>query len=136
MKPKEYLSQLQRLRSNVRRLNDELRALDAAALHGVRYDKVNVQVSPENQLEAEIIRKEALRQKYEAKRDEYYDRYLIIVHQINELHAIGLHKDILTLRYVDGKPFWKIADELNYDLKYIVNCHGKALKEFGDQWLN
>lgn len=138
MKPKEYLSQLRRLRSMAHRIDEEIKALDATmtSVKAIRYDKVNVQSSPTNQMEEEIVRKDELKQKLKDLRDEYYDRYIIICHQIQNMHAIGLYKDILTLRYVDGKGFRKIADELGYSFEYIANSHGKALKQFAEQWLD
>ena len=138
MRPKEYLSQLRRLRSMAQRLDEEIAALDATmtSVKAISYDKVNVQTTPENKLEQDIVRKDELMRKLEDLRDEYIERYMTIHKQIDELQSMGLYKDILLLRYVDGKPFWKIAEELNYDLKYITNCHGKALKEFGEQYLS
>lgn len=138
MRPKEYLSQLRRLKSMAHRIDEEIKALDATmtSVKAINYDKVNVQATPENRLEADIIRKDELKRKLKDLRDEYYDRYIIICHQIQEMRSMGLYKDILTLRYMEGKPFRKIADELNYSFEYIVNCHGKALKEFAEQYLD
>ena len=137
MKAKEYLSQLRYLRSKSHRIREEISTIESSMLSvsGVRYDKPNIQSSPENTMEAEIIRLEDAKQKLEAELWKYVETYTTIVQQIRELHAIGLHKDILFMRYVDGMPFWKIADELHYDQKYIANRHGIALQEFQKQYL-
>lgn len=137
MTAKEYLLQLRRLKQKQRRVDEEIQTLDASlsSAGAIRYDKLNVQVSPENRMEAGIVRLAELRQKLVDLKIEYYDLYVVISHQVNNLDAIGLYKDILVLRYFENKPFWKIADELNYDQKYITNCHGKALQLFYTQYL-
>ena len=137
MTAKEYLNQLRRLKQKQRRVDEEIQTLDAAlsSAGAIRYDKLNVQVSPENRMEAGIVRLSELRQKLVELKIEYYDLYVVISHQVNDLDAIGLYKDILIMRYFEQKPFWKIADELHYDQKYITNCHGKALQIFYKQYL-
>ena len=138
MRPKEYLSQLRRLRSMALRIGEEIKALEATmtSVKAINYDKVNVQASPENRLEQDIVRKDELLQKLRDLQKDYVEQYTTIHEQINGLHSIGLYKDILYLRYVDGKGFRKIAEELNYSFEYIANCHGKALKEFAQQYLD
>lgn len=137
MTAKEYLNQLRRLKQKQRRVDEEIQTLDAAlsSAGAIRYDKLNVQTSPENRMETGIVRLSELRQKLVELKIEYYDLYVVISHQVNELDAIGLYKDILIMRYFEGKPFRKIADELNYDTKYIANCHGRALQIFYSQYL-
>lgn len=137
MTAKEYLNQLRRLKLKQRRVDEEIQTLDASlsSAGAIRYDKLNVQVSPENRMESGIVRLSELRQKLVELKIEYYDLYVVISHQVNSLDAIGLYKDILVMRYFENKPFWKIADELHYDTKYITNCHGKALQLFYNQYL-
>jgi len=137
MTAKEYLNQLRRLKQKQRRVDEEIQTLGAAlsSAGAIRYDKLNVQTSPENRMEAGIVRLSELRQKLVDLKIEYYDLYVVIIYQVNELDAIGLYKDILFMRYFEGKPFRKIADELHYDTKYIANCHGRALKIFYEQYL-
>ncbi len=137
MTAKEYLNQLRRLKLKQRRVDEEIQTLDAAlsSAGAIRYDKLNVQTSPENRMEAGIVRLAELRQKLVDLKIEYYDLYVVIIHQINSLDAIGLYKDILIMRYFEGKSVRKIADELHYDTKYIANCHGRALQIFYAQYL-
>ena len=40
------------------------------------------------------------------------------------------YRNILYKRYIRGKSFVKIADEMNYDFKYTTNMNGYALNEF------
>lgn len=145
MKAKDYLLQLHNLKRKQKRVDEEIQTLDAAitSAGAIRYDKLNVQITPDNRMEADIIRLGELRQKLIELKIEYYDLYVVISHQINGLDAIGLYKDILFMRYLEGdekdrgklKSFWKIAQELHYDTKYITNCHGRALQIFFTQYL-
>lgn len=41
------------------------------------------------------------------------------------------HKDVLSLRYVDGLRWEEIARRTHYDRQYIYELHGYALREFG-----
>ena len=137
MKAKEYLFQLRNLKSKQRNVEEKIRALEAAMMSAgaIRYDKVNVQVSPEDPMVNNIVRLTELKSRLEDLQMHYIDLFTEIMYRLNNLDAIQLKKDILYLRYVEGMPFWKIAQEMNYDQKYITNLHGIALKEFTEQWL-
>ena len=39
------------------------------------------------------------------------------------------YQDLLVMRYVLGKTWEKIAEDMNYELRYIHKLHGKALRE-------
>ena len=39
------------------------------------------------------------------------------------------YQDLLVKRYVLGKTWEKIAEDMNYELRYIHKLHGKALRE-------
>lgn len=70
-----------------------------------------------------------LRKKLEKTRSEYLEEYDAILRGINGLDSHVL-RQIMKKRYLDQKPFWKIARELGYAEQYIKNMHSKALKEF------
>ena len=40
------------------------------------------------------------------------------------------YRNLLYKRYIKGKSFVKIADEMHYDFKYTTNLNGIALNEF------
>lgn len=40
------------------------------------------------------------------------------------------YRNVLYKRYIKGKSFVKIADEMHYDFKYTTNLNGIALNEF------
>lgn len=63
------------------------------------------------------------------KIDEYIDLKAKIIKEINRLEK-KVHRDILFERYILFKPYQKIAKDLSYSEKYILNQHGEALIEF------
>lgn len=59
---------------------------------------------------------------------ELKDRQKRILLQLKEVRQP--YRNILYKRYIKGKNFVKIADEMNYDFKYTTNLNGTALIEF------
>ena len=51
-----------------------------------------------------------------------------IVEQVEKLDFP--YKNILYKVYIQGKSLVKVADEMNYTYKYLINMHGEALKKF------
>ena len=138
MKAKEYLFQLRNLKAKAQNVEEKINALETTMMSAgaIRYDKVNVQVTPEDPLVNNIVHLANLKERLSNLQTTYLELYVEIMYRLNNLDSIQLKKDILYLRYVEGMPFWKIAQEMNYDQKYITNLHGIALKEFTEQWLS
>lgn len=65
---------------------------------------------------------------------EFYQRRKEVVEEINGLHCIGIYKDILYMRYVEGKGLRSVAYELGYTYQYVRRSHGQALRLFAEQY--
>lgn len=135
---KEYLESLGSLKRTIESIEERIRELDSrnTSVPGVRYDKLGVQVSPENRLEANVIAKVDLEtsERLAKLKRRFELQYEIIILQLQAMDK-PLHRDILLLRYVRGKEFDRIAYELHYSRDTIVNEHGKALQEFRIKFL-
>lgn len=59
---------------------------------------------------------------------EMKDKQKKILIQLKEIRQP--YRNILYKRYIKGKSFVRIADEMNYDFKYTTNMNSKALNEF------
>ena len=59
---------------------------------------------------------------------ELKDKQKRILLQLKEVRQP--HRNILYKKYIRGKSFVKIADEMHYDFKYTTNLNGYALIEF------
>lgn len=95
----------------------------------IRYDKLNVQVTPEDPILANIARLDALITKANMLRLEYYGLFFEIQHRINTIEN-PLQRDILRLRYLECMPFDQISEELGYSLDYVYSVHSQALRNF------
>lgn len=59
---------------------------------------------------------------------EEQEKQKLIIHQLNKVEQP--FRLILDKVYIQGKSLVKVADEMNYTYKYLINMHGEALKQF------
>lgn len=133
MSPKEYLQSLQTLRERYFRAVEDVQQIRSMmeSAGAIRYDKLNVQTSPDNdQLADYVVRLEKAVSNSERLAKQYMDRFDQVREQIDMISP-QLYSDILYLRYIGGYSLWKIADEMNYSFQHIRRMHGRALYEFG-----
>lgn len=137
MTPKQYLSKVFLLERKYLNAIEELEYVRSMAtgVTAIRYDKDNVQTSPENdQMANYMVRLEKAEARALKLSEEYFDQAILIRDQINSITP-GNYSDILYLRYVCGMRLWEIADELGYSHDRIRHMHGMALVEFGKRFL-
>lgn len=67
-------------------------------------------------------------QKIDHEIDRYVDMREEIQTAINTVDDIQL-RTLLSLRYINGLTWEKIAVEMNYDYRWILRLHGKSLSE-------
>lgn len=135
MTAKRYLSQALFLRSMIRRVEEQIEEIRtrAASVGGIRYDKINVQSTPQNTMEQFIIQLEKAEKKQLEVLSEYYSTYANIQSQIATISP-EVYRQILTLRYLDGMKLERIADLLGYSDVYVRKLHGRALQTFDRQY--
>ena len=56
------------------------------------------------------------------------EKQRLITEQLNKVEQP--FRLILDKVYIQGKSLVKVADEMNYTYKYLINMHGEALKRF------
>lgn len=137
MTAKEYLGQVPTLRRQMRRTAEKVEEIETImqSVRAIRYDKINVQSSPDDdQLATEMIRLEAAREMLIQQAADYNIIYATIRSQIDQMQP-QLYRDLLTMRYLDELSWNKIAAATKYSDAYIRNAHGKALQEFGRRFL-
>ena len=69
----------------------------------------------------------------DAEIDELVDDVRLAENIINQLED-RRHKDVLKFRYLNGWSWERIAEEMNYDRRYVLKLHGFALIEAGELW--
>lgn len=108
---------------------EELRS-EVASPKAIRYDKDMIQASPSGDALANyMIRLDREERKLYQLKTQYLDLY----HEIRERIIVvmpGIYADILYMRYLEGKSFDQIAEELNYSYVWICKLHGRALLAF------
>lgn len=136
MTPKEYLTQLNRAKTNLDSLQDELLEirLRMSGL-GIGSERIGSSPNPATSSPQERLIHTAIRLEDEAA--EETERLLTLSNRIrkqiqgmdNELYSRLLHE-----RYINSKRLEQIAVDMNYSFGHIRNLHGRALTEFGKQY--
>ena len=131
MTAREYLSKAYYLRLQIRDVQDRIEELRhrMSSVGAIRYDKLNIQSSPDDPMatyiqrlldaEAELIRLEA--ELSEAYR-EVYKKLMLMDNQV--------FRTILEKRYLRGEPVTRIAEEIHYSDSYVWKLHRQAVAAF------
>lgn len=134
---KEYLSQLEELEKKVKHKKQQL--ADAKKNRGIvtisnDSEVGKVQTSfcggEGRRTESQALRVVALEEEIENKIIDYMELQNKLIDQIHDLKD-GLFIEILYRRYVrTEKDFTKMACDMGYSYKYVINMHGEALVAF------
>ena len=136
MKPKEYLMQALKYKRKYKHALEDLEYIRSMAngVTAIRYDKDQVQTSPENdQMANYMIRLEKAEARALKAAEDYFDFYEKIRAQINAITP-QMYSDILWCRYISGMKLFDIAEDLNFSYGYTKHLHGLALIEFGKRF--
>ena len=131
MKAKTYLQRAVFLKKLIDDCEEKILEIRTAmeSAGAIRYDTLNVQVTPEDPILANIARLDALITKADMLRLEYYGLFFEIQQRINKMEN-PLQRDILRLRYLECMSFDQISEELDYSLDYVYSVHSQALRNF------
>jgi hypothetical protein len=132
MNAKEYLEQIESLSIRIEQLESRLACLreTAGGAAAIRYDKLNVQVSVQTDIvEKNVLQLVEMEQKIFAEKVRLESLRNIITEQIQNLDD-DRYVNILFKRYVEGKKFFMIHEETDYDYDYVRVLHGEALGYF------
>lgn len=131
---KEYLKQLETLQMKIKHKKKELKEAEMEVGICIRDQGEHVQTSfcgsSGRSTEEQAVRIASLKSEIQERIIEYHEMKDKIVNQIHGLNN-SLYIDILYRRYVDcEKNFAKIACDMSYAYKYVINIHGEALQAF------
>lgn len=128
---KEYLSQAlwldQRIDSKLQQL-DSLRSLAIKVTTNFTQERVSGGNDVTSSVEKAIVKIVDLENEINEDIDELVDLKKDILQTINLLSDIN-YRLILEMRYISGKSWEEISEELNYSIRGIYKIHGKALKK-------
>lgn len=126
---KTYLKEIREKREHIQRLKDRREALHLDVSFGsINYSADKVISTPKNKLEEAMLklsdRLERIDRTIARLSVEIDDRIESIEDLPNENH-----REVLFMRYVEGKSFEEISVYMKYVYNYTCNLHGEALKE-------
>lgn len=132
MNAKEYLSQAlwldQMIESKLDQL-ETLRGLSMKVTSSFSDDKVTGGNNNNYRLESAIVKVIELEEEINADFNRLIDLKKTIQHTINKMENIN-YQILLEMRYINGKNWEDIAQQLNYNNRTVFKVHGKALKQF------
>ena len=132
MNAKEYLSQAlwldQMIESKLEQL-ETLRGLSMKVTSSFREDKVTGGNNEKSVMESTIVKVIELEEEINADFNRLIDLKKDIQNTIKKMEDIN-YQLLLEMRYINGKNWEDIAQQLNYNNRTVFKVHGKALKQF------
>lgn len=135
MTTKDYLNQIGRLNRMINNKLVEIAQLKelACSISAIQTGE-RVQTTPNHdKIGTAYAKIDDMERKLDKLIDTYVDKKNHIISQIDGVEDEMLY-NILFARYIERKTFEKIATELEYSWRQIIRLHGKALKQFENQY--
>lgn len=132
MTAREYLSEVQRLQTVIEQKQERIKEIreSVSTVRAVRFDLEKVQGGGHTDKIGEAVVKIVdLEKEVENDIVNLVYRQHDITNQIHKVDNLNYMK-ILYKRYIEGKDFQTIANEIPLTYEYALNLHGKALKAF------
>jgi len=128
---KEYLRQLRSLDILINTMLQEKERMWAMATRvNAPLSDCKVQTSHDKSKTEEIIIKmTALGETINNQVGHYVDLKTKITEQINMLRDTR-YRVLLYMRYINGYSFAEIAQHMDYEIRWVMSLHGRALQEF------
>ena len=135
MTTKDYLNQIGRLNRMINNKLVEIAQLKelACSISAIQTGE-RVQTTPNyDKIGTAYAKIDDMERKLDKLIDTYVDKKNHIISQIDGVEDEMLY-NILFAKYIERKTFEKIATELEYSWRQIIRLHGKALKQFENQY--
>lgn len=131
MTAKEYLKNIRHWRGRMESYSQRIEALrtKVTGMQAISYDKVRVQTSPQNQMDEIIAQIFDIELRYARMLLNYHEQILQCDKMIAGMDD-ARHEQVLTMRYIDGLSWEKIAEQTGYSYRNVTRLHGKALAAF------
>jgi DNA-directed RNA polymerase specialized sigma subunit len=129
MTAKEYLQQYRNADREINAKLDQIRRLRELATKTTSvFNPDKVQTSSENKIEGIVQKIVDMEREIDADIDQLNEVKKQVQGTIQDLPD-HRQRDILYMRYLNGKRWEEIAVILNYDFRYVLKLHGQALYE-------
>lgn len=132
MNAKEYLSQAiwldQMIDSKLEQL-ETLKSLSMKVTTSFTQEKISGGTVEKSRMENTIVKVIDLEHEINEDIDRFVDLKRDIQDTINKMENIN-YQLLLEMRYLSGKNWEEIAEQLNYNNRTVFKVHGRALKQF------
>lgn len=132
MNAKEYLSQAiwldQMIDSKLEQL-ETLKSLSMKVTTSFTQEKISGGNIEKSRMENTIVKVIDLEHEINEDIDRFVDLKRDIQDTINKMENIN-YQLLLEMRYLSGKNWEEIAEQLNYNNRTVFKVHGRALKQF------
>lgn len=128
---KDYLSQIHKINRVIQRLTDEVNTLRAGLTsqsYELNPDKVQTW-GPKDTLGETIVKIMSLEEDIKTRIDELVTMKKEAFNTISKIPDLD-QQNILIARYIQNKKWETIADETEYEIRWVYRTHGKALLAF------
>lgn len=126
---KQYLRRYQAAKKRAKRIQEEIDALRSSETSPVGLGDGLPHGSGTSDLSGYAARWDELVRELEAEKERQMVTYREIRQQIRMVPD-ATEREILSRRYLLGQRWEKISVEMNYDYRYVLKLHGKALLHF------
>lgn len=126
---KQYLRRYQEAKKRAKRIQEEIDALRSSETSPVGLGDGLPHGSGTSDLSGYAARWDALVRELEAEKEMQMVTYREIRQQISMVPD-PTEQEILSRRYLLEQRWEKISVEMNYDYRYVLKLHGKALLHF------
>lgn len=126
---KAFFQACRRLDARINALTEErVRIMALATRCTPTYSDMPHASGTSNPVEQAVVRLDELDRTLAGEID-FYVRLLRVAHEVVCRLSDDRYRDILTLRYLNGYSWKKVAETLGYESGYIWKVHGRALLE-------
>lgn len=134
---KDYLTQISKTDRLIKRLQDTVSGLRSSLIsqnYALKQDIVQTS-GPTNTLESTMSKVLELEEVIDSQIDDLLTSKKEATDLFEKVADLD-QRNILTARYIQGKRWFVIADEVNYSISHVYKIHGQALLTFGKILLN
>ncbi len=126
---KKFFSTCRRIDMRINaRLEERCRIMDLATRCTPSYSGMPHASGVSNRIEDAVVRLDELSGEL-AKEIDFYVHLRRLAHEVVRRLPDDRYRDILTLRYLNGYSWGRVAEEMGYESNYIWRVHGHALLE-------
>lgn len=126
---KRYLQQYREAKKKVRRISEQISELRSQKMFPAAVGDGMPKGNGHSDFSGYVAKLDTLIRQLEQEREQAVKQYAEIYMQIHKVQD-ETEREVLIRRYLLGEAWERIAVNMDYDYRYVLKIHGKALKKF------